>query len=347
MRLNPLIINRVCTAIIFGILAGWTAEVTYGQTPALGRTIEVPYDHKSPGLGRASLYFEFGATYDRTKPTVFIIADAQQFYVRREQVARLQQTLFGESFNVVGIVGRGSTQEFIRFALGTNNQPDWVRAWRIFNSEQLINDIEAVRRAVVGNNGKILLYGRSGGAFLVHQYLAKYGVHVQRAFTQAALNPFIVRELRLNSDHFWGEIGAQDHSLQTLLKGVLAQRPADRAAILRTLQRQNFFVPLERLPAARADLIRSLAEGDARRYEEARREYQVDDIEKINASPEGVSIRVRLFEFFYPSGARTILDGEAIYPDLEINTTLRNHSSRCATQAGFPHRCSISPDFIR
>jgi hypothetical protein len=57
------------------------------------------------------LSFELGATYDRTKSAVFIIADAPQLYVRRGQVARLQETLFDESFNVVDIVGRGSSQE--------------------------------------------------------------------------------------------------------------------------------------------------------------------------------------------------------------------------------------------
>ena len=205
-------------AVVFSIIVSGTAGEARGQTSALGQTIEVPYDHKSPGLGRAPLYFELGRKYDKTKPTIFIIADAQQFYVRRGQVAQLQQSLFGESFNVVGIVGRGSSQDFIKFAHDANNQPDWVRAWRVFNSEQWVDDIEAVRRVVVGNNGKILLYGRSGGAFLVHQYLAKYGAHVQRSFTQAALNPFIVHELHLNSDHFWEEIGAQDRNLQTLLK---------------------------------------------------------------------------------------------------------------------------------
>ncbi len=169
----------------------------------------------------------------------------------------------------------------------------------------------------LANNGKILLYGRSGGAFLVHQYLTKYGVHARRAFTQASLNPFIVSELRLNSDHFWEEIGAQDRNLQTLLKRVLEQRAAERATILRTLRRQNFFVSLEKLPSARAELIRALTEGDARRYDEARRAYQVDDIERINGWPEGVSIRVRLFEFFYSSGAQSLLGGDAIYPDLE------------------------------
>lgn len=314
---HPIHARSILCAFICITLSGGIVKAVAHQSSPLGQTITVPLDYMNPKLGKGSLYFEFGAPYDKNKPVVFIIADAQQYYVRRGAVANLQKTLFGDTLNVVGIIGRGSSQEFIKAALYADGQPNWLQAWRIFNSEQWIDDIDAVRRSVVGDAGKILLYGRSGGAFLVHQYLAKYGNHAQRAFTQAALNPFIVNELGLNSDHFWDEIGAQDKSLQPMLRKVLEQRAADRATIIATLQRQNFFVPQDKLATARADLIRSLAAGNTRHYDEAREEYQVDDIEKINASAEGLGIRVRLFEFFYPSGARTKLGGEAIYPDLE------------------------------
>jgi pimeloyl-ACP methyl ester carboxylesterase len=76
-------------------------------------------------------------------------------------------------------------------------------------------------------------------------------------------------------------------------------------------------VPLEGLPEARAELIRALARGDARRYEEAQKEYQVDLTQKTIDSPEGIAVRVRIFEFFQPSGARALLKREAIYPDIE------------------------------
>lgn len=303
--------------IVLGLSATYHADETLAQPMALGRTIRVPLDHKRPELGEAPLYYEFGAPYDRRKPVVFIVADAQQYYVRHGSVAALQKALFGDDFNVVGIVGRGSTQEFIKATVAADGQPDWLRAWRIFNSEQWIDDIDAVRRSILGDKGKILLYGRSGGGFLVHQYLAKYGAHAQRAFTSSALNPFIVNELGLSTDHFWEEIGAYDRSLQPMLRKVLDERPQERQTIIKTLQRQNFFVPLERLPSARAELIRALASGDTRRYEEAQKEYQVDLTQKTLTSPEGISVRVRIYEFFQPSGARVLLNRDAIYPDLE------------------------------
>ena len=113
---------------------------------------------------------------------VFIIADGQQFYVRRGAIAQLRKSSFGDAFNVVGIIGRGFTQEFARAVQDASGQTRWALAWRVFNSEQWVEDIDTVRRKLVGQRGGILLYGASGGAYLVHQYLMKYGAHVQRAF---------------------------------------------------------------------------------------------------------------------------------------------------------------------
>jgi pimeloyl-ACP methyl ester carboxylesterase len=291
-----------------------------GQGPAadgLGKTIEVPLDHQAPDKGRSSLYYELGAPYDPKKPVVFVIADGQQFYVRRGSMAGIQKATFGDGMNVVGIVGRGATKAFRDAAVDADGKPNWEKAWRVFHSGQWVEDIEAVRQAVVGARGQVFLYGVSGGALLVHEYLARHGAHVGRAFTSAAVDPFHEGELGLNSDRFWQEIGAHDAGLQGALRDVLRRHPDDRPRILMTLQRQNFFVPPEKLQQARADLIRALAAGDDKRYEEARKAYQVDAVHDFFASPEGIPIRVREFEFLYPSGALARLKGEAIYPNLE------------------------------
>src|SRR5262245_5110556 len=109
--------------------AGGTFEQP--ESSALGKTIPVPLDRDNPGLGSGSLYFESGAAYDKAKPTVLVIADGQQYFVRKGTVANFQRDLFGDAFNVVGIVTRGTTPEFIRAALGADGQPDWLKAWHI------------------------------------------------------------------------------------------------------------------------------------------------------------------------------------------------------------------------
>jgi hypothetical protein len=110
----------------------------------------VPFDYHAPDLGAGSLYFEFGAPFDSSKPLVLIIADAQQYYVRRGAMADIQNTLFGDAFNVVGIVGRSTSEEFLKSTRAADRQVDWIKAWRIFNSDQWIADIDAVRRAFLG-----------------------------------------------------------------------------------------------------------------------------------------------------------------------------------------------------
>lgn len=303
--------------IVCGILVGLGAQPTYGQASALSRTINVPLDYQNLKLGPAPLSFEFGAPFNKSKPTVFVIADGQQFYVRHGAVAQLQQTLFGDAFNVVGIITRGSTKEFIKATLDTNNQPDWARAWRIFNSDQWIEDIESIRREVLGDKGKVLLYGRSGGAYLVHQYLTKYGAHVLRAFTQSAVNPSLNRELGIDIERFAGELDSQDPNLQPMLREALARYPGDRIKILMALQRQHFYVPGEKLPAARAELIRTLASGDRGFYEQVLKEYEVDSIIKLSESPDIIPQDVRVLELIYPSGAFRKLDGATVQPLIE------------------------------
>jgi pimeloyl-ACP methyl ester carboxylesterase len=293
------------------------ASLATGQETQFGRIIQVPLSRSNPSLGKRSLYFEFGAPYDKSKPVILVIADGQQFYVRKDSVKALQEKLFGDAFNVVGIVTRGSTPEFIQAALDNKGQPDWLKAWQIFNSEQWIDDIDAVRKAIVGEHGRVFLYGRSGGAYLVHEYLTRHGDHVLRAFTQSAVNPFIVHDLGIGLDRFWSELSSEDSKLQPLLLGALEQHPDERIKILMTLQRQHFYVSADKIAAARADLIRVLAKGAMSDYERARKDYEVDDVIKMSESNDIVPQNVRVLELIYPSGAFQSLGDGAIYPLIE------------------------------
>jgi pimeloyl-ACP methyl ester carboxylesterase len=268
----------------------------------LDRTLPVPFDHSRPAAGASRLDYEFGAPFDPRKPTVIVIADGQQFYVRKGAIPGLQQSLFGPGVNVVGLVTRGTTPAFVAATLGRDGKPDWQRAWRIFNADQWIGDIDALRRVLVGN-GKIMLYGRSGGAYLVHQYLAVHGDHVSRAFTQSPVNPEIVRDLRIGLDRFWKTLGAESPELQPVLVDLLKRRPEERTRILITLQRQHFFVPADRLRDERAKLIRALAANDEAAYAQARKDYQVDDVLALLASNDSIPQNVRVLELIGPSGA--------------------------------------------
>jgi hypothetical protein len=267
----------------------------------LTHTVRVPLDYEHPIEGSAELTYEFGARFDPAKPTVVVIADGQQFYVRAGSMPELQQRLFGTHVNVVGLITRGSTPAFIDATLN-EGKADWLKAWQVFNYNQWIGDIEVVRHAVVGN-AQVMLYGRSGGGYLVHQYLAVHSEHVSRAFTQSPVNPVIVKQLGISLDRFWETLGHDSPRLQRLLLEVLNKRPQQRTQILLTLQRQHFYVPDEKLKKERARLIRALALNDDATYAALRRKYEVDDNVAVLKSRESIPQNVRVLELIGPSGS--------------------------------------------
>ena len=68
------------------------------------------------------------------------------------------------------------------------------RALRLYGSDEQVDDIEAVRqdmqkKGLLPEDGKIMLYGGSGGGLLIQQYLDKYGEHVSRALIESSGAP--------------------------------------------------------------------------------------------------------------------------------------------------------------
>ncbi|HST37748.1 MAG TPA: hypothetical protein VLK25_14115, partial [Allosphingosinicella sp.] len=114
-----------------------------GAAPALEVEVEVPFDHDHPELGRFMLPCEWGARPRAGRPTVIVVADAQQFYVRPGGAARLQRELFGDAFNVLTIVGRSRAPALAGRVL-PGGAPDWPAATRLLNWRQWARDIEAV-----------------------------------------------------------------------------------------------------------------------------------------------------------------------------------------------------------
>jgi pimeloyl-ACP methyl ester carboxylesterase len=309
----------------------------------IGFECEVLLDHKNPDLGTGKIYYEFGRPYQSGKPTVIVISDAQQFYIRQGEVTKFQERWFGDSFNVLGIVGRGTTPDFLQIVLNEDQSTNWIKAWNLFNYQQWLGDIDAVRKSVLGDDGKVLIYGESGGAMLAHQYLAEYGQHVSRAFTRAVVNPFLVGQLGLNSDRFWKEVGEFDPELLKDLDIVLERYSSTRPVVVMTLQRQNFFVPPDQIGAARAKLIKALAAGDDDYFAKVRQEYEVDAVQEVMSSSEAIPIRVRLFEFLAPSGTLERMGGSELYPDYEVQINISGplidlHRANKITLNDFPFK---------
>ena len=285
--------------------------------PGVGHAVRVPFRYEHPEKGAFDLYYELGRAFDPTKRTVFVIADGQQFYVRKGLISTLQEKLFGDSFNIVGIIGRGVNESVMQQAQ-RGGSLDWLAAYEVLNSNEWIEDIESVRKDLLGASGTIALYGRSGGALLVHQYLSKHPNHVISVFTQASVNRFLDAEFGLSSDTFWEEIGHYDNALQLLLLEAISRHPAERARIMLLLQRQNFFVPAVQIAAERVRLIHVLHDWDEAAIARLSKDYQIDEVLKLLTATDPTT-SVRIFELFAP----VLASGQAgaphrVDPDIEV-----------------------------
>lgn len=296
-----------------------SAELTRGAT---GGTVRVPFDHDAPEAGDFDLLFELGAPFDPDKPTVLYCQDGQQFRVREGRVGELQASLFDERVNLVGVPGRIFTEAVAAAVSDPDGGTDWRRAYRFYCSRQWCGDLDAVRRAVLGDAGRVLLYGRSGGALLVQEYLARHGDAVTRAFMQAPPNPRLERELGRPSDPFWRELGDQDPRLQTMLLEALDALAGQRGDIIVALSRQHFFHKAEDLAAERAAFIGELHAGDLAALQRRKEQYQVDAINRLRDSHEGLAVIVRQYELFQPVSDRYDRDGSSVAPTPEMQWRL-------------------------
>jgi pimeloyl-ACP methyl ester carboxylesterase len=187
------------------------------------RYVEVPLDHGNPEAGTFTLYYELSSNFDFGNPTVFYIVDGQQYTHGADKTAEGYQ--FSDSLNLVLIEYRSRKHSPIDLTKA-DGSVGWEKAYRLTASHQAAEDIEAVRRDLFSDQPqtRIDLYGRSGGAYLVHEYLSRYPKHAARAFTRAAPNPLIMRRLGNPESRSLVEgLDAIDPELHARLKEILAR----------------------------------------------------------------------------------------------------------------------------
>lgn len=289
-----------------------------GQTDStLDFSVKVPIDYIHPASGYTTVSYELGADFSPNKPSVFIIADAQQFYVRKGSIKELQHTLFDSTFNVVGIIGRNNNTDLKKTFYDAKGNVNWAEAFTAFCWQQYVNDIDAVRKKLLGNNGRILLYGQSGGGFLVHQYLSVYGSNVDRAFTAAAVNYALDSQSGINHDKFWEESTRKDSNFADKFRQLRKNSVLSRELVAMLFQRQNFFVKPDSLTVEREKLLNALLNNDIASINNYKSKYQINDILSFYASPDGIPIRIRLFEFILPFLKTFNIKPDTLQPNIE------------------------------
>ena len=92
-------------------------------------SVYVPIDYHDLNGEKFYLYYEFGATYNPDLPTVFAIADGQQFWARPGRAARFQKETFGNKMNVLVLFGRPMSQVIISQIKNETGKINWMKAY--------------------------------------------------------------------------------------------------------------------------------------------------------------------------------------------------------------------------
>lgn len=291
--------------------------VARAQGTAPSFVVRVPVDHDRPAGAALDLPCEWASVPDPRLRTVLLVADAQQFYLRPGGAARIAGSLFGGSVNVLSIVGR-SRADALEKIIRPGGSIDWRAAWTCLRARQWLGDIDAVLAHVgrYGDPRQLMLYGRSGGAFLIQQALVRRPGIASRIFLQAGVNHELDVRLGHDPDSFWRDLVLADAGLARSFRDFLTSNPEERAPAIALLQRQHFFVEAAALPAARVSAIRAIMARDRAVLAEMRSAYQLDALEAMRETAEGVASTVRLAEFALPHRDPRLRE-DRITPDIE------------------------------
>lgn len=158
----------------------------------LAENILVPLDHSDPHSRKIAITYHYENEFDPDRKTVFTlddpIDDAFQKFDLDETVK--------EEFNWIRISGRHFSEDLQRFILESAAQ-DWEKIYRWLNQNQVSQDIEMIRRKILGQK-KVTLLGYSSSTGILLHYLSSYTPTVEKLI---CINPFLM-DIQTNLS-FW------------------------------------------------------------------------------------------------------------------------------------------------
>lgn len=159
--------------------------------------LSLPVDHADPASGVFSGYYVVGPNQSKSKPPVFFIADGQMDMIRPEEKGSAFIEWFDGNPFILPFV-RGFSPELHDRCKHSNGNVDIETARKIFASWQQVEDIEAIRlnliqKGIILADGKISIYGASGGGILAQEYVTKYPNFVQKLILESTGSPVVAR----------------------------------------------------------------------------------------------------------------------------------------------------------
>ncbi|PKM78499.1 MAG: hypothetical protein CVU90_01820 [Firmicutes bacterium HGW-Firmicutes-15] len=163
--------------------------------------LQLPVDHNDPSQGTFTDFYILSPNFKPGDPVVFWLCDLQQEMVGLISTSAhfdyFENSLGGLSYVLIG--NRGTSPTLFPEIYNNDGSVNYNLATKLYGSDQQIDDIEAVRQdmqsqGLLPPDGKIMLYGGSGGGFLVQQFLNKYGSHVIRALIESSGAPDLAQQ---------------------------------------------------------------------------------------------------------------------------------------------------------
>ncbi|MEN6390760.1 MAG: hypothetical protein ABFD04_10115 [Syntrophomonas sp.] len=163
--------------------------------------IQLPIDHNDPSLGSFTDFYYLSPNFKAGDPVIFWLFDNQQEAVgmltRPEHFDYFEENLEGLSYVLIG--NRGVSPTLFPEVFNSDGSVNYARAMNLYGSNQQVEDIEAIRQdmqrqGLLPSDGKIMLYGGSGGGVLEQQFLNKYGEHVTRVLIESSGGPDLARQ---------------------------------------------------------------------------------------------------------------------------------------------------------
>jgi pimeloyl-ACP methyl ester carboxylesterase len=158
--------------------------------------LQISLDNGNRALGNFTAFYLLSPEFSAGEDVVFWLFDNQQ-----ERVGMInsymdfeyfEESLGGLSYVLMG--NRGVSPTLFPEVFNKDDKANYSQALKLYGSEQQVDDIEAVRqdmqrKGLLAQDGRIMLYGGSGGGVLVQQYVDKYGEHVSRALVEFSGGP--------------------------------------------------------------------------------------------------------------------------------------------------------------
>lgn len=230
-------------------------------------SIQVPMDHFNSGSRKISIEYSISGSFDSSKLTVFYLEDPVDSVFGYLNIP-IQLT---DQFNLVSIKGRYQSRDLNDF-FENRKAPDWDMKYNLLNQKQVAEDVELIRRELLGNE-KVTLLGYSSSASVLHYYLSLYPDQVS---TMISISPmFFDVEENLS---FWNQFSFIEEKVEKL--------NSDRALDFAYFSHSDFFNSSKSIKDSLLVLALNQFKAD-----------KISGFSKLQF--KSISLRVRAFELIY------------------------------------------------